>query len=81
MFIALIRSQYFFVYFDDVLIFLSGLPNRLLSYERFLELYPEYIEKVILLQVAVPSRTDVKEYNGKTNLKNIDIIYVLNILV
>ena len=41
-----------------------GLPNRLLSYERFLELYPEYIEKVMLLQVAVPSRTDVKEYNG-----------------
>ena len=44
--------------------YFSGLPNRLLSYERFLELYPEYIEKVMLLQVAVPSRTDVKEYNG-----------------
>ena len=36
----------------------------MLAFERFLELHPEYIEKVLLLQVAVPSRIDVKEYNG-----------------
>ena len=47
-----------------ITIILPGLSNRLLAFERFLELYPEYIEKVLLLQVAVPSRTDVKEYNG-----------------
>ena len=50
----------------SILFSFLGLSNRLLAFERFLELYPEYIERVLLLQVAVPSRTDVKEYNGKT---------------
>ena len=47
----------------------KGLVNRFKSYELLLSLYPEYLEKVMLIQVAVPSRTDVKEYQElKENL-------------
>ena len=52
-------------------LFVLGLSNRLMAFEKFLELHPGYIEKIMLLQVAVPSRTDVQEYIGK-----IDIDYV-----
>ena len=40
----------------------SGLTNRLLAFERLLEDHPEYIESVLFVQVAVPSRSDVREY-------------------
>ena len=46
----------------DRLDYTKGLVHRLQAYERLLREHPEHIEKVILLQVAVPSRTDVKEY-------------------
>lgn len=39
-----------------------GLIHRILAYERLLEKHPEYIETITLLQISVPSRTDVKEY-------------------
>jgi len=46
----------------DRLDYTKGLVNRFKSFERLLSDHPEYLEKVFLLQVAVPSRTDVKEY-------------------
>lgn len=46
----------------DRLDYTKGLTKRLLAFERLLETYPEHKEKVMLMQVAVPSRTDVKEY-------------------
>lgn len=46
----------------DRLDYTKGLVHRIKSFERLLEKHPEYIEKVTLLQVAVPSRTDVQEY-------------------
>lgn len=46
----------------DRLDYTKGLVNRLLSFEKLLEKHPEHLEKVSLLQIAVPSRTDVKEY-------------------
>lgn len=46
----------------DRLDYTKGLVHRIKAFERFLEKHPEQIEKVVLLQVAVPSRTDVKEY-------------------
>ncbi len=46
----------------DRLDYTKGLPNRLMAYELFLENYKEHREKVMLLQIAVPSRTDVQEY-------------------
>lgn len=39
-----------------------GIKKRFLAYKRLLEDNPKYIEKVLFLQIAVPSRTDVKEY-------------------
>ncbi|KAL4715519.1 hypothetical protein ACJJTC_009145 [Scirpophaga incertulas] len=46
----------------DRLDYTKGLVHRLKAFERLLEKHPEHIEKVVLLQISVPSRTDVKEY-------------------
>ena len=46
----------------DRLDYTKGLVHRLRAFELLLEKYPQYIEDVIFLQIAVPSRTDVKEY-------------------
>ena len=46
----------------DRLDYTKGIPERLEAIERLLELYPEHREKVVLLQVAVPSRAQVAEY-------------------
>lgn len=46
----------------DRLDYTKGLVNRLLAFELLLERYPEHREKVSLLQISVPSRTDVREY-------------------
>lgn len=46
----------------DRLDYTKGLVNRLKAFEVLLEKHPEYIENVSMLQISVPSRTDVKEY-------------------
>jgi trehalose 6-phosphate synthase/phosphatase len=46
----------------DRLDYTKGIPRRLLAYERMLETHPELREKVRLVQVAVPSRTNVGAY-------------------
>lgn len=46
----------------DRLDYTKGLVHRLKAFERLLHKHPEHIEKVVLLQISVPSRTDVKEY-------------------
>lgn len=46
----------------DRLDYTKGLVNRLKAFERLLEKHPEHREKVTLLQISVPSRTDVSEY-------------------
>jgi trehalose-6-phosphate synthase len=46
----------------DRLDYIKGIYNKLLGVERFLEQHPEWVGKVVLVQVAVPSRTDVPEY-------------------
>ena len=40
----------------------KGLVNRFGAFERLLNDFPEFIGTVMLLQVAVPTRTDVQEY-------------------
>lgn len=40
----------------------KGIPRRFLAIARLLEDHPELIGKVTLVQVAVPSRSDVPEY-------------------
>ena len=41
---------------------IPGLTNRLLAFERLLEDHPEYVGEILLMQIAVPSRSDVIEY-------------------
>ena len=46
----------------DRLDYTKGLAYKLKAYKTLLKKYPEHIEKIQFLQIAVPSRTDVKEY-------------------
>src|SRR5215213_3676267 len=46
----------------DRLDYTKGIPRRLLAYERMLQVHPDLRERVRLVQVAVPSRTNVEAY-------------------
>ena len=46
----------------DRLDYTKGIPLRLESFDRFLEKYPEYHEKVSMIMLSAPSRTEVKTY-------------------
>jgi trehalose 6-phosphate synthase/phosphatase len=46
----------------DRLDYTKGIVERLLGFERFLELHPTYRKRVTLVLIAVPSRTKVAEY-------------------
>ncbi|GBG69704.1 hypothetical protein CBR_g4535 [Chara braunii] len=46
----------------DRLDMIKGIPQKLLAFEKFLEEHPDWGDRVILVQIAVPSRTDVPEY-------------------
>lgn len=56
----------------DRLDYTKGIPQRLHAFRYFLEKHPEYREKVSLIMLTVPSRTDVEQYQ---NLKNeVDVL-------
>lgn len=46
----------------DRLDYMKGLPHKLNAFDRFLQQHPEMKDSVLLLQVAVPTRTGVHEY-------------------
>lgn len=46
----------------DRLDYSKGIPKRLEAYEKFLNDYPQYHKKVVLVVIAVPSRTEVGVY-------------------
>lgn len=46
----------------DRLDYSKGIPQRLKAFERFLEQYPEFKEKVSLVMLVVPSRDKVTKY-------------------
>jgi trehalose 6-phosphate synthase/phosphatase len=46
----------------DRLDYSKGIPERIRAFERLLDLHPEHRERVVLLQLAVPSRSQVTEY-------------------
>ena len=48
----------------DRLDYIKGVPQKLHALEVFLTDHPEWIGKVVLVQVAVPSRQDVEEYQN-----------------
>jgi trehalose 6-phosphate synthase/phosphatase len=46
----------------DRLDYTKGIPERIRAFVRFLELHPEHVGNVVLLQIAEPSRGEVPEY-------------------
>lgn len=46
----------------DRLDYIKGLPHKFHAFDMFLENNPEFVGKAVLLQIVVPSRQDVKEY-------------------
>jgi len=48
----------------DRLDYIKGVPQKLHALEVFLNEHPEWVGKVVLVQVAVPSRGDVEEYQN-----------------
>ncbi|MFS8001825.1 putative alpha,alpha-trehalose-phosphate synthase (UDP-forming) [Helianthus anomalus] len=41
---------------------LKGIPQKISAFEKFLEGYPHWSDKVVLLQFAIPTRTNGSEY-------------------
>ena len=54
----------------DRLDYIKGVPQKLHAMEVFLDNHPEWIGKVVLVQVAVPSRGDVEEYQYLRSVVN-----------
>ncbi|RKF64804.1 Alpha,alpha-trehalose-phosphate synthase 1 [Golovinomyces cichoracearum] len=54
----------------DRLDYIKGVPQKLHALEVFLSEHPEWIGKVVLVQVAVPSRQDVEEYQNLQTVVN-----------
>ncbi|KAK6946615.1 Glycosyl transferase, family 20 [Dillenia turbinata] len=52
----------------DRLDMIKGIPQKILAFEKFLEENSEWREKVVLLQIAVPTRTDVPEFDKDSKL-------------
>lgn len=46
----------------DRMDYTKGIPNRIRAFEYFLNKYPQFKEKVRLVMLAVPSRSDVPQY-------------------
>jgi trehalose 6-phosphate synthase len=51
----------------DRLDYTKGIPERFQAFERLIEKYPELIGKIALLQIVVPSRLNVPEYQQLKN--------------
>ncbi|AET38927.1 alpha,alpha-trehalose-phosphate synthase (UDP-forming) TPS1 Ecym_3442 [Eremothecium cymbalariae DBVPG len=54
----------------DRLDYIKGVPHKLHAIEVFLNEHPEWIGKVVLVQVAVPSRGHVEEYQYLRSVVN-----------
>lgn len=52
----------------DRLDYTKGITHRLAGYERFLDEYPEWREKVVFILVVVPSRQIISKYNERRKL-------------
>lgn len=46
----------------DRMDYTKGLPEKLRGFQAFLDEHSEWSEKVVLIQIAIPSREEVKEY-------------------
>ena len=57
----------------DRLDYTKGITNRLKAFEKFLEKYPEWSEKVVFLLVLVPSREEIKKYGERKKLIELNV--------
>ena len=57
-------SQFKIVLSVDRLDYTKGIVNRLRGFERLLEAYPQFKERVVLFMVVVPSRIGVEQYDS-----------------
>jgi trehalose-6-phosphate synthase len=46
----------------DRLDYIKGIPHKLRALKRLFNQHPEWREKLVLVQIAVPTRLDVPEY-------------------
>lgn len=46
----------------DRLDYTKGIPHKLMAFGAFLDMHPDWANKCVLVQLAVPSRRDVPEY-------------------
>ena len=51
----------------DRLDYTKGIPNRLRAFQQFLKLHPEFHDKVTLMMIVVPSRSNVDQYQELKN--------------
>ncbi|NEU08501.1 bifunctional alpha,alpha-trehalose-phosphate synthase (UDP-forming)/trehalose-phosphatase [Flavihumibacter sp. R14] len=51
----------------DRLDYSKGILQRLMAFEQLLALYPEYVEKIVLYMIVVPSRDAVPQYKELRN--------------
>ncbi|KAH7103409.1 alpha,alpha-trehalose-phosphate synthase t [Auriculariales sp. MPI-PUGE-AT-0066] len=54
----------------DRLDYIKGVPQKMHALELFLTQHPEWIGKIVLIQLAVPSRQDVEEYQNLRSTVN-----------
>lgn len=62
-----IKGKSHFILSIDRLDYTKGIAKRLLAFEHFLEKYPEYSGKVRMVMLAVPSRSNVPQYQDLKN--------------
>lgn len=46
----------------DRLDYIKGIPQKILAFDKFLTDSPQWLGKVVLIQLAIPTRADVDEY-------------------
>lgn len=54
----------------DRLDYVKGVPQKMRAFEILLETHPEWVGKVVLIQVAIPTRGEVEEYRNLRHLVN-----------
>lgn len=54
----------------DRLDYIKGVPHKLYAFDQFLTRHPEFQGRAVLIQVAVPTRTEVEEYKNLRTLVN-----------
>ena len=62
------KGQKKMIFSVDRLDYTKGIYNRLIAYERFLQLYPEYRGNIVFVLVIVPSRDTIIRYSERKKM-------------